>query len=376
MVLSVVLFLSHPSAARTKHHRAKPKGVKTEHSGLTPAQECSKCHSDIYRNWKQSRHAAAYENPVFQTAYRNTWLEEGATGARLCLPCHAPTTTRTSDFVAAQPAAREGVTCSSCHSLSAVQPLAVRVKQTGCLHNGHTSLLPVAATVDDIYHNKTNGGYFAEERTCADCHEFNNRYKVPVGTTYSEWHTSSAGADDSRCQKCHMAMIAGRTANKDGRDKMHDHSLATTLDSMNGSVTAKVTDVSLNGDTVTASITLHNVNTGHYVPTGSPARSLVLEVRLLNVAGDVLESRKRIYRKILTDADGNEVTSFEDAFLHATAVRSDNRLGPGESRTETISFSMPPGEHATVSVELYLFTASEIAQRNEIKIPLSAVAGN
>ncbi len=369
-VLFAALFFPHPAAGRTKLSHAKTAGVKKGNAAILPAQECSKCHSDIFRNWKQSRHAAAYENPVFQTAYRKTWLEEGLAAARLCLPCHAPTVTITGDYTAAEVITREGVTCNFCHGVTAVEMPAVPAKGSGYSH-GRDKQPASAAAANEMNQNKNHGAYFTEARPCAGCHDFENRHKVPIGTTWSEWRASSSATAGDHCQKCHMPLIAGRTANKDGRDEMHDHSLATTLESMSGAVTAEIADITVSGNAVTASITIRNVKAGHFVPTGSPARSLVLEIRLMNAAGNVLETQKRIYRKTVTDRNGNEITSFDGAFLHAAAVTADNRIGPGESRTETVLFRTSPGENATVAAELYLLTTPAVAQREEMKIPLS-----
>lgn len=320
-------------------------------------------------------HAAAYENPVFQTAYRKAWIEGGSEAARSCLPCHAPTTAITGDYAAAQAITREGVTCNFCHGAAAVDMRATPDKRLDPPRGGVKHPDP-PATKTGVYSSIGHDGDFTGVRPCASCHDFENHHKVHIDATHGEWSASPAAAAGETCQKCHMPPVAGRTANKDGREGMHDHSLAATLETMRGTVTAEITDVTVSNGAVTASIALRNAKAGHYVPTGSPARSLVLEIRLMDAAGNVLQTQKRIYRKALADGDGNELSSYGDAFLHAVMVTADNRLAPGETRTETVSFAILPGEKAKVAVELYLLAAPYVAQRVEMKIPLSTAGGN
>lgn len=373
MVLSAAFLFSPNAAARSKPAAARGR-VINGNSAMQPALECSKCHSDIFRNWKQSMHAAAFENPVFQTAYRKAWLVEGPEAARSCLPCHAPNANVTGDHGAALAITREGVTCISCHGTAAAGMRTAHDDRSDDPPGGMKHPTP-AALKTGTHTNSGHGGNFSGIRPCAGCHDSENRHKMHISATQTEWSASPSAAAGETCQKCHMPSVRGRTANKDGREGMHDHSLAATLETIREAVTAEITDVTVNSGAVTASITLRNAKAGHSVPTGSPARSLVLEVRLMNAAGTVLEAQKRIYRKALADADGNGLSSYSDAFLHAATVASDNRLAPGETRVETVSFKSFPGENAKVTVELYLLANPYVAQRIEMKIPLSIAGG-
>lgn len=374
LVLAAALFISSPAAARSKPGRAKIP-AQNANPAFQPAQECSKCHSSIFRTWKQSMHAAAYENPVFQTAYRKTWLEEGSEAARSCLPCHAPAAAATGDHAAAQPISREGVSCNVCHGGATVDIHAEPDNRSDPQRGGVKHPTP-SAIKTGAPGSTAHDGNFTRVRPCAGCHEFENRHKMRIGATHSEWSASPAAAAGETCQKCHMPSVAGRTANKDGREGMHDHSLVTTLQTMRGAVTAEITEVTLSGGTMTASIALHNVKAGHYVPTGSSSRSLVLEVRLMDAAGNILETQNRIYCRTLADGNGKGISSYGDAFLHATTVTSDNRLAPGETRTETVRFTALPRENTKIEVELHLLATPYVAQRADMKIPLSSADGH
>ena len=48
------------------------------------AEDCGKCHREIYEEWKTSYHAKAYEDPFFR-AY---WKKDGEIW--ICLNCHTP----------------------------------------------------------------------------------------------------------------------------------------------------------------------------------------------------------------------------------------------------------------------------------------------
>ncbi|MFT5679604.1 MAG: hypothetical protein ACI8RZ_000508 [Myxococcota bacterium] len=106
--------------------------------------DCASCHSPQAAEWTESRHAVAYDNPIFQLSWsetRDPW----------CLTCHLPD---------------DGVTCATCHGL-----------QKKVCSDCHEFDLP---------------------RTLPD---------TPSGTlgqsTVSEWQTSGAAAVGTGCIDCH-----------------------------------------------------------------------------------------------------------------------------------------------------------------------------
>ncbi len=106
--------------------------------------DCAGCHSEQVADWRQSRHAVAHSNPIFQRSWADTrepW----------CLSCHLPD---------------EGVTCATCHS-------------------------GPAKTCADCHE-------FDLPRALPD---------TPSGTlgqsTVSEWHASGAAAQNKGCIDCH-----------------------------------------------------------------------------------------------------------------------------------------------------------------------------
>src|SRR6266566_9622958 len=75
---------------------------------------------------------------------------------------------------------------------------------------------------------------------------------------------------------------------------------------------------------------------GHYFPTGSPLRQLVLEVRADSYAGPQFREERVLTRKV-ADQHGTVLSREHFVFIKAATVVSDTRLAPGEKRSETFS---------------------------------------
>jgi hypothetical protein len=98
-------------------------------------------------------------------------------------------------------------------------------------------------------------------------------------------------------------------------------------------------------------VTVTNREAGHYVPTGSPLRQLILEVRA-NGGANYHFREKRVFRRVVADSNGNPVTKEHVAFLKGAKVLTDTRLAPDEKRTETFSFPIPPGIQTQLTANL------------------------
>ena len=57
------------------------------------AQECRRCHEEIYREWSGSMHAHAWTEPYFQTDYRYDGSQQ------ICLNCHKPLANKQENLV-------------------------------------------------------------------------------------------------------------------------------------------------------------------------------------------------------------------------------------------------------------------------------------
>lgn len=87
------------------------------------ANTCAQCHPKQYREWSVSSHAYAQLSPMM-TAFQNALNQKNSsTAGDFCLRCHAPTGTAIGEPTSMSnldrsPAAREGITCVSCHRVT------------------------------------------------------------------------------------------------------------------------------------------------------------------------------------------------------------------------------------------------------------------
>ncbi len=145
------------------------------------AEDCGKCHVEIYHEWSQSDHAHAYTNPHFRAAtddYRFT----------SCLGCHAPEPTLTAHTPAVREVGRdEGITCVACHLDQGA--LAGPLKPTGKVHPHPISVRP------EVYHSS---------EICGRCHE----------GTMAQWE--SVQTEKQTCQQCHMESVTRKVTQATG----------------------------------------------------------------------------------------------------------------------------------------------------------------
>ncbi len=355
-VLLLLCLLALPCAAAAK--QAAP---------LKTAASCGECHQDHFESWKNSLHALSYSNPIFQAAYQKAYTETGGQAAKFCLPCHAPAVTLTGDYAVKSDLTREGITCDFCHSVAGVKNGAFVLKTGDVKRSSVKESTPTKA------HGAAYAEAFATAKLCSGCHDFTNRHGAKVGNTYDEWKRSDFAMYDTHCQNCHMAPVEGtKTAKEGGRPNIHDHSLAHSMEKMKDAVQVESREPVRMNDSVLADVIIKNTGAGHAIPTGTPARMLVLEVRALDAAGNVVETKKRLYRKRITNKQGEEMLTDGDAFLHGHKVASDNRLLPGEARVETFRFTIRPKEIAKVEAETYLSYQPVVITRTEMKVPFSS----
>src|SRR5256712_7526260 len=112
-----------------RRFRPRPPRAERGPAGLSSlkAEECGKCHREIYEEWKTSYHAQAFTDPFFR-AY---WRKDGEVW--ICLNCHTPLANQQPALITEVPRNRvakavtapnpdydqalqqEGITCAGCH---------------------------------------------------------------------------------------------------------------------------------------------------------------------------------------------------------------------------------------------------------------------
>jgi hypothetical protein len=320
------------------------------------AELCGRCHRAIYESWSTSAHATAMTSPIFLDAKDSAEQDFGVEARKICLGCHAPMAGQLNDLELTRKVSWEGVTCDWCHSMREVKDDGRNLKaavQFGNVKSGPSkdAISPAHATRYSSIHTST--------LLCAVCHEYRNALGFPVVTTYSEWKESPSGKGDLECQQCHMELVKGSVVDPRVRREsshlvnLHAMPGSHSVSQLNRALTAKLT-AARDGETVNVVVLVKNEGAGHFLPTGSPMRQLILEVRA-TAAGVTTGSARRTYTRVLADADGAVVEKEYVAFIKAAKVVSDTRLAPDEARSETFSLAMPSGQSGRVDATFYYF---------------------
>lgn len=217
----------------------QPNGL-AEGTPLDSANSCgTTCHfsrqSDMpspmpYDGWVGTMMGNAMRDPMFLAAL--TVAEQDAPGVGdWCLRCHTPpgfvggrtrgtaTAARGTELT---PGDREGVTCDSCHRMTATTNLGNAQYE---LSPSETRFGPYPV-IESIRHAGAVSTWLPDARMCGTCHEITNPTRpqraadgtdtgrrFPLDTTYSEWSRSVFGtqgsADARTCQDCHMPRNGG-----------------------------------------------------------------------------------------------------------------------------------------------------------------------
>ena len=333
-----------------------PVAVADKLPAPASAELCGRCHRAIHQAWKTSAHAVAMTSQVFLDAQQAAYDEFGAEARKICLSCHAPMAAHLNDWELSRKVSWEGVTCDYCHSIRAVAVDGKNPKaavQFGSVRSGPSkdSVSPAHGTAYSSVH--------VSALLCAVCHEYKNGLGFPVVTTYSEWKESPSGKGDLECQQCHMELVQGSVVEprvkRDSSHLVNLHAMpgSHSISQLNKALTAKLTATRA-GENAEVVVKVKNEGAGHFLPTGSPMRQLILEVKATS-AGVTIGTEKRIYTKTLADAEGVTIQKEHVAFIKAAKVVSDTRLAPEETKSEVFTFKIPPGRPARIDAAFYYF---------------------
>lgn len=202
------------------------------------AKYCGHCHQEAYREWRQSLHGNSFRSPFYRFSVNILVRSKGIEYARHCDSCHNPIAVfagaMTPDSTINRLSDRDGLTCTTCHSIVSVQSK---------LGNGGYEMAVPSALVDekgiripgwvpdaeilahlDRHAKAVMQPIYRTPEYCEACHKANlppmlNGYKwIRAFTTYDEWEDSKFSnrnpltfytADYTTCQGCHMKRIGG-----------------------------------------------------------------------------------------------------------------------------------------------------------------------
>lgn len=347
-----------------------PRGSKA----LTSAEECGRCHQDIYRGWKSSLHAQAADDARFQAAYTKL-KEEGGRGnsQQICLRCHAPALLHDADTKWERKVSWEGVTCDFCHSVRSIGTdpkapflLDVGLVKAGPLHDAQPTT-----------HQARYGEAFVSATLCNPCHQYTNEHGLDVLSTYAEWQASPYPTRGVTCQTCHMRGTTGKVVDPkvlriaSTTVNLHEMAGGHSVAELNRALLAQIA-AERRGDTIDVTVQVTNRGGGHRVPTGSPLRSIYMLVQV--DGGSRMQTANRMYGRVVVDENNQEVTDEAAVWLRGARTVRDDRLAPNERRVEKFSFQVPRGTPVRAVAKFYYRYAPESTKTTEGGMPFLSVS--
>lgn len=342
--LALVVAVVVPGAAATGAARQDARrdgALALSQTALTSAEDCGRCHRDIYEYWRASAHARSADNWRFRDALSHLTDQGQRSAATLCMRCHVPAAVYAGDETWEKKATWEGVTCDFCHSVRQVRRDADRpfVLEIGGVKTGpfgDAQSIAHATAFSDVHTTAT---------ICAPCHQFVNAQGLDVLATFAEWQASDYAARGVACQRCHMRAAPGRVVDPKvarvphAQLNLHEMPGGHSVTELNRALHALITAVR-RGEQVDVTVQLTNRGAGHQLPTGSPLRSIVMEVEVDAGIG-LLQRATRTYARVVADERGQSLRDEAAVWLRGRLVLRDTRLAPQERRVEHVNFAVP-----------------------------------
>ena len=204
---------------------------------LLDPSSCQGCHPNHYRDWSQSMHAYAADDPVFVAMNQRGQRETNHQLGPFCVNCHAPMAVRdglTTDGsnLASLPQKYKGVTCFFCHTVTSVDGThnAELSLSTDLAMRGEYSDPIGGAAHASAYSTLHDGDLQTSAPVCGTCHDIVvNQTSAPIERTFCEWSHSAynapVAAGGQTCAQCHMHETPGPIAQVPNapRRRFHSH---------------------------------------------------------------------------------------------------------------------------------------------------------
>lgn len=348
--------------------RQAAKQPQINPDGVTSARVCGECHTRIYDSWKNSLHAFALTDPIFDTAFMQAVKAGGEEARRTCLGCHAPISRLNDDYALSEGVTREGVSCDFCHSVTGLRVVDGRPTYSLALGRvKHGVIKHAASPAHEVEFSTLHG----TSEFCSGCHNYTSPGGARVLTTYDEWQQGPYAAEGKQCQSCHMVLTTGSPVNRDIKQsdpEFHLHSLIHDRDQLRAALAVEIVDTVRHGDRVDVQVAVENVGSGHKVPTGVSTREIVLSVTAS--AGSHTQSQERRFRKVIGDSHGRPLETDYEVMLFGTQILNDTRIAPRERRIERMSFRVPAGGPVKVTATISYLYAPPVIDKRMMNIEL------
>lgn len=383
-LLVLALFAACHSAVRPS---AEPVAVNEVAAALAPGltldandpATCEACHGAVVSEFKESLHSRAHHanDPLYAALRTRRTERQGPQIPDRCAICHNSRDLTDHESVAA----RQGVTCATCHQVASVSldggngVHALTVGPEKLFRGPHD----VAPGVNPLHATGPALSAIADGTTlCLSCHaEEHNAAGLATCSTGPEF---AAGGAQASCTSCHMKSVDGpsgavtkRTTHRShvfmGPNHQFRHGAPGMLDE------AVQLSAAFQGSKL--EVVLEN-RSAHAFPTGFPGRVAMLQVRGLDAAG------KEVYRNITNDPMKEHPQAvFNRGFVNAEGKPSlapfatkqvrDNRLTPNERRTIAVEVpaSVATAEARIVYVLLAPFAAQQLSYEGPETKPIA-----
>ena len=200
------------------------------------ATACRTCHPSHFDEWSVSQHAYAQLSPVFNAMQGTIQKLTNGTNGDFCIRCHTPIGMNLKEPVFMSnmdrsPAAREGITCVSCHRVSKeygkisgrfalvegsiFQPVYgptgdAELKRVLSLPDEYRVVTDPSQQGRAIHTGVVKFVQLDEPGFCGSCHDVTLVNGFRLEEAFSEYKTSPAARKGVTCQDCHMGKEPGR----------------------------------------------------------------------------------------------------------------------------------------------------------------------
>jgi Cytochrome c554 and c-prime len=184
---------------------------------LLSNETCAVCHPRQVEEFQGSMHSAAHEDPLYRGFAEAARREAGDQIYAYCAACHAPVGVA-AGIIPATPddqlprEVKAGVTCDTCHHISALTgtegPWKAEGNASFVLESGKVRFGPSEHVAPNRLHTDEKRAFFAKSEFCASCHTvIHPTNSLPIENTYGEWKASVYAQHGIQCQDCHMARV-------------------------------------------------------------------------------------------------------------------------------------------------------------------------
>jgi len=214
---------------------ADPHAAVFADTQFPSAMQCASCHPKVFWEWAVSNHAYASISPMFHKFEQTINDFASGTVGTFCVRCHQQIGTqlgepREAPLWERSAIAREGVTCVTCHRISAEfgKVNGERHVDAGDIHQpitgaGTGSDYPTAvANADELGIATAPGAdgtpihgpvikfeQISKSEFCVSCHQVAVHPGIKLEVVWEQYRGAPAAKEGIACQDCHMGKVPG-----------------------------------------------------------------------------------------------------------------------------------------------------------------------